>query len=76
MANLTIVVPDDLLKKARMRAISQNTSVNAQIRRFLEQYAGIQGEREDRVKRLLELSRRSKATSGGRRWVRDELHER
>lgn len=74
MAKLTIVAPDDLLKKARIRAISQGTSVNAQIRRFLEQYAGIQGEREKRVKRLLELSRRSKASSGGQRWTRDELH--
>ncbi|MGE0081808.1 MAG: hypothetical protein AB7U81_10965 [Thiohalomonadaceae bacterium] len=76
MANLTIAVDDELLKKARLRAISQGTSVNAQVRMFLEQYAGVQPGREEAVKRLLELSQRSKARRGAVRVTRDELHER
>lgn len=31
---------------------------------------------EDPVRTLLELSRVAKSGSGGRRWTRDELHER
>ncbi len=39
MANLTIVVDEGTLKKARMRALEEGTSVNAVLRERLEEYA-------------------------------------
>ena len=38
--NLTVVVDEDTLKRARIRAIQENTSVNAVVREFLAAYAG------------------------------------
>lgn len=75
MANLTITLSDDLLKKARIRALEQGTSVNALIREFLEDYAGVESARQQAVSDLLRLARESRARRGGRRWTRDELHE-
>jgi len=39
MANLTLVVDEALIKAARMRAISEGTSVSALVRDFLQGYA-------------------------------------
>jgi plasmid stability protein len=74
--NLTIVVDDEVLRRARIRALEQGTSVNAVLREFLESYAGASTEVEARA-RLAELARKSPASSGtgGRRWTRDELYE-
>ena len=77
IANLTIAIDDDVLKKARLKALQQGTSVNAVLRDYLGQYAGATPERERAVRKLLELASRSRAaTRGRRRWTRDERHER
>lgn len=39
MANLTITLDDELLRRARMRALEQDTSVNALLRDYLEAFA-------------------------------------
>ena len=46
MANLTIIVDDEVLKRARVRAKEQGTSVNAVLRDYLEQYAGTRSAQE------------------------------
>jgi plasmid stability protein len=77
MANLTITVDDVLLKRARIKALQEGTSVNALLRDYLAAYAG-----SEQVQRALagfaDLAERSDASSGaaGRTWSRDELHER
>ena len=76
MGNLTITVDEDSLKKARMRALNEGTSVNAILRDYLESYAGSKRERRDAVNKILSISRASKARRGGARWSREELHER
>ena len=35
--NLTIVIDDEILKRARIRAIQENTSVNAVVRDYLDE---------------------------------------
>lgn len=42
----------------------------------LEASSSTPEEREQAVKTLLELSRKATSGSGGRRWTREELHER
>lgn len=76
MANLTITVEDDILKRARMKALDQGTSVNAVLRDYLRQYVGDDAQRKAALDAVLELSRKSRASRGRKRWTRDELHER
>ena len=74
--NLTITIDDEVLRRARIRALSQGTSVNAILREFLESYAGSDIEVAART-RLAKLARGSTASSGpgGRTWVREDLYE-
>ena len=44
MSNLTITVEEETLKKARIRALTEGTSVNEVLRGFLESYAGVKAE--------------------------------
>jgi hypothetical protein len=77
MANLTITIDDELLKRARLRALERNTSVNALLREYLEAFAGEQSGMAAR-KRFVAIARAASSRSGGkgRAWSRDELHER
>lgn len=77
MTNLTLTIDDELLKRARIRALEQDTSVNALVREYLEGLAG-QAKTQDALSAVLELAERSDAGSGpgGRTWTRDELYER
>jgi hypothetical protein len=77
MANLTIVIDDGLLRRARKKAIEQGTSVNAVVSAHLEQYAGPDGVAEA-LAGFLELAERAGASSGvaGRTWTREDLYDR
>ena len=76
MANLTIAVDEQVLKRARIKALEQGTSVNAVLRSYLEQYVREADARKRAVREILALSRTSRAARGSRRWTRDELHDR
>ena len=76
MANLTITIDEEVLKKARMRALAQGTSVNAILAEYLESYADLSARQEEATRALLSLSRKARSARGRRRWTRDELHER
>ena len=79
MGNLTITVASDVLKRARVRALEENTSVNAVLASYLERWSRsdeLRGRREEAVSRLARLAEEAKAGSGGRTWSRDELQER
>jgi hypothetical protein len=77
VANLTIVVDDGTLKKARMRALEEDTSVNAVLREYLEEYAGRRREQVEAARRIIEASRESRSGSGpgGRKWKREDAYE-
>ena len=80
MANLTLSIEDSTLRRARIRAIQDGTSVNARVREFLIAYAadGDDDRRKLAMQQLIKLS--YDAASGGglqnRSWTRDDLHER
>lgn len=76
MANLTITVDNVVLKKARIRALEQGTSVNTVLREYLESYAGARGAHESALDNLLRLAETATSRRGRKRWTRDELHER
>jgi len=76
MANLTITVPDEILRRARRRALEQGTSVNALLRVYLSQFAGMQSAQAKAARRVLELSRTARSGRRKAKWTRDDLHER
>jgi len=76
MGNLTITVDEESLKKARIRALEEGTSVNALLRDFLVSYAGVSRIQKNAVSWIIDSSRRSFSRRRGRRWTREELHER
>ncbi len=77
MANLTIAVSEDILRRARLRAVEQHTSVNALLADFLAEYGG-PNPAADALDAFLDLAEAAHSGSGGagRAWTRDDLHDR
>ena len=77
MANLTLTIDDDVLLRARRRALEHGTSVNALVREYLESFVGAD-DTVDAGRALVALAERASGSSGsrGRRWTRDDVHER
>jgi hypothetical protein len=76
MSKITITVDEQVLNEARAKAAVEGTSVKALIRSFLERYVHDVETRKKALEDILAVSRTSRAAKGGRRWTRDELHER
>lgn len=74
MANLTITVDEGVLRRARIRALQRNESVNRYLAETLERYAD--GAADDAVNNLLAVAQRVQTghAGEGRGWSRDELH--
>jgi len=75
--NLTLSIDEELLRRARVRAAKENTSVNAVVRDYLTTYAGARQMAGAR-RRVVEISRAASSGSGpaGRSWRRDDVHDR
>lgn len=77
MANLTLTIDDELLARARKRAVDNGTSVNALVRDYLASFAGADDAMAAR-RAFVEAAKQQPGSSGpsGRTWTRDELYER
>jgi hypothetical protein len=73
MKNITLSADEDLIRAARHRAVAEQTTLNEQFRRWLEEYAR-------RRKRLDEFDALMDDLKGkvriGRKLSRDEMNER
>ncbi|HET9676308.1 MAG TPA: hypothetical protein VFP21_02250 [Solirubrobacterales bacterium] len=76
MSNLTITIDDEVLRRARVRAAEQDTSVNSILRDYLEAYAASGATWEQAADAILRLSSQARSGRGDARWTRDELHDR
>jgi hypothetical protein len=76
MANLTLKIDDKLLRRARIRALEQGTTVNELVRNYLSQYAVPRADRMRALRRFLEIAEEAKAGSAGRKLKRQELYDR
>ena len=85
--NLTITVDSDVLKRARVRAIEDDTSVSAVLREHLVAYAGghgslqqvaeeAAGRRTEAIESLIRLSKTSRPVVAPHRTTRDERGKR
>jgi len=77
MANLTVTVTADVLRRARLRALERGTSVNSLVADYLQRYAGPDPAGEA-LSAFLDLAAEAGSGSGvgGRTWTRDELYDR
>ncbi|MDR0594803.1 MAG: hypothetical protein LBG60_16460 [Bifidobacteriaceae bacterium] len=78
MANLTLAIDDAVLRRARIRAVSQDTSVNALVREYLAGYGAADPDHRSTLDELTALADAAKAGSGpgGRSWKREDLYDR
>jgi hypothetical protein len=74
MKNITLSADERLIEAARERARAEHTTLNEEFRRWLADYA----RRKEQADEAMALMERigSYATSGGRKFTRDEMNER
>ena len=73
MPNITISIDEDLLKSGRRYAQEHQTSMNALIRKLLEQTVKYQS--EDWLEECYSLMDRAEGNSEGRKWNREDLYD-
>ena len=77
MKNVTLSADERLIEAARRRAATENTTLNEEFRRWLDEYAGdaywaeVHRKAMETIKYL-----QGKISTGGRHFTRDELNER
>ena len=76
MRNITVTVDDETYRRARIRAAELDTSVSAEVKRFLQAFAGGESEFERLVRLEDETRARIGAFSASDRLSRDELYDR
>ena len=73
MPNITLSIPEDLLKEGRRYAQKENTSLNALIRKMLQKI--VRGHEAPDMGKYFQLVRKLKVNSGGWKFNRDEIYE-
>ena len=72
MPNITISLDKDLLKFGRRYAEKHQTSINALIRKLLEQT--VKSDSDNWLEECFNVMDRTNANSRGRTWSREELY--
>ena len=73
MPNITISLDEDLLKAGREYAQKHHTSVNALIRKLLEQT--VRHQSENWLDECFDLMDQAEVNSKGQRWKREDLYD-
>jgi plasmid stability protein len=74
--NITVSLPDDVYRRARIRAAARDTSVSALVREFLASLDDEEPEFERRKRLQVEVLRSIRSFRAGSRLGRDEAHDR
>lgn len=72
LKNITLSADESLIEKARQRAEAENTTLNAEFRRWLARYV----ERPQSAAKFRSLMARLNYAAPGKTFSRDELNER
>ena len=72
--NITLSADEALIAAARRRAAAERTTLNAQFRLWLADYAGRKQQADAAMATIRAL--RGDIATGGRRFTRDEMNER
>jgi hypothetical protein len=70
--NITLSAEEDLIERARLRALREKTTLNAAFRDWLQRYAG----RDTGSQEYTQLMQSLSHVRSSRRFSRDELNER
>jgi plasmid stability protein len=76
MKNITVSVPDDIYRKARIKAAERETSVSAEVRRFLTEFAEEESEFDRLEREMIEVINRPREFGVRKRIPRNKLYER
>ena len=77
LKNITLTADEKLIETARKTAAERRTTLNAEFRKWLAQFAQSEAAASNQRKRIEALFAKTKGhSSGGRRFTREELNER
>lgn len=77
MRNITLSADEQLIEIARDKARAKKTTLNAEFRKWIQQYANTNTESQQRLKAYRELMQElSTVSTGGRKFSREEMNER
>ena len=76
MKNITVSVPDEIYREARIHAAERSTSVSAMVREFLAGLAKGESDFERRKRLQAETIAASSGFSAGGRLTREQVHDR
>ena len=76
MKNITVSVPDEVYRRARMKAAENDTSVSALVREFLLRLADEESDYDRRKRLQNEVLASVKRFRAGDRLKRDAIHDR
>ena len=76
MKNITVSLPDDVYRRARIKAAERDTSVSALVREFLSRLGEEESDFERRRRLQTEVLASVKNFRAGDRVTREEAHER
>ena len=76
MKNITVSLPDDTYRRARIKAAERDTSVSALVREFLTSLGEEESDFERRKRLQAEVLASVKDFRAGDRMTREEVHER
>ena len=76
MKNITVSLPDDIYRRARIKAAERDTSVSALVREFLTSLGEEESDFERRKRLQAEVLASIKDFRAGDRMTRDEARER
>jgi plasmid stability protein len=74
--NITVSLPDDIYRHARVRAAERDTSVSAVVREFLTSFARSESDFERRARLQQKVLATVTRFRAGDRLSRDKAHER
>ena len=75
MKNITVSLPDDVYRRARIKAAERDTSVSALVREFLSRLGEEESDFERRRRLQTEVLASVKNFRAGDRVTREEAHE-
>lgn len=76
MKNITVSLPDDIYRQARIKAAERDTSVSALVREFLLKLGREESDFERRRRLQTEVLETLKSFRAADRLTREELHQR
>jgi hypothetical protein len=74
--NITLAVDEALLEQFRLHAAQRKTSVNALLRRHMEEAVGLEERRRSAIAGMLALGRETQSTIDMRQWDRAASYAR